>query len=183
MAATIYHLFLAEDNSPEVFAQAKRVHSLIPYTLIKNVIRIANPAMVVTGVIDLFMAQPFGSRSLMQRIFSMTLNDGIRTYQRSIDSLTAKINDVVLVSKIKRFTDADIETKNAIRQDAASDGIDIVVAILRSDLLEPDLTPPQIEKVFNAYVAWNNAVENVSLPKKSHWFQDVPLIACRLTQK
>ena len=26
VAATIYHLFLAEDNSPELFAQAKKIH-------------------------------------------------------------------------------------------------------------------------------------------------------------
>ncbi|KAG7139487.1 PX domain-containing protein like [Verticillium longisporum] len=59
IAATIYHLFLAEDNSPELFAQAKRIHSLIPYTVMKNVIRIANPAAVMSGVLDIFLAQPF----------------------------------------------------------------------------------------------------------------------------
>ena len=51
VAATIYHLFLAEDNSPELFAQAKKIHSLIPYTVIKNVIRIANPAAVMSSKI------------------------------------------------------------------------------------------------------------------------------------
>lgn len=39
VAATIYHLFLAEDNSPELFAQLRKIHSMIPYTLIKNAIR------------------------------------------------------------------------------------------------------------------------------------------------
>ncbi|KAI9885534.1 MAG: T-complex protein 1 subunit delta [Watsoniomyces obsoletus] len=167
VAATVYHLFLAEDNSPELFAQAKRIHSLIPYTLIKNVIRIANPAMVVTGVIDLFMAQPFGSRSLMQRIFSMTLNDGIRSFQKSIDSLVVKINDPVLCSKLKHFTDADETTKNELREEAAQESTDLIVVILRSDLFKPELTPSQIERVFNAYVAWNNAVENVDAEMKA----------------
>ena len=162
VAATIYHVFLAEDNSPEMFAQARRVHSLIPYTLMKNVIRIANPAMVMSGVLDLFMAQPFGARSLMQRIFSMTLNDGIRSFQKSIDSLTIKINDPILCGKIKQFTEAKEDIKNAIRDEAAKDGIDLIVAILRSDEIKPDLTPPQIERVFNAYVSWNNVVDNVS---------------------
>lgn len=162
VAATIYHLFLAEDNSPELFAQAKRVHSLIPYTLIKNVIRIANPAMVMTGVLDLFMAQPFGTRSLLQRIFSMTLNDGIKSFQRSIDSLVARINDVVLCGKLKQFTEAEEDLKNTIREEAAQEGIDLIVVILRSELINPPLTPSQVERVFNAYVAWINAVENVS---------------------
>jgi hypothetical protein len=35
-----------------------------------------------------------------------------------------------------------------------------VVAILRSDHFTPELTPDQIGKVFNAYVAWNSAIEH-----------------------
>ena len=106
VAATIYHLFLAEDNSPELFAQLKRIHSLIPYTIMKNVIRIANPAAVMSGVLDIFLAQPFGSRSLMQRILSLTLNDGIRSYQRSIDALANMIGDEVFVKKLEKFVNA-----------------------------------------------------------------------------
>ncbi|KAI9796213.1 MAG: hypothetical protein M1825_000862 [Sarcosagium campestre] len=161
VAATVYHLFLAEDNSPELFASVKRIHSLIPYTLLKNVIRIANPAMVMTGVLDLFLAQPFGSRSLMQRIFSMTLSESIKSFQKSVDALTAKIGDPVLCDKIKHFTQAEEETKDIIRREAAAEDMDIVVALLRSELIEPELDPEQIGKIFNAYVAWSNAIENV----------------------
>ena len=67
----------------------------------KNVIRIANPAAVMTGVLDLFLAQPFGSRSLLQRIFSMTLNDGIKAFQKSIDALAAQVDDPILCQKLK----------------------------------------------------------------------------------
>ena len=146
-----------------MFAQAKRIHSLIPYTVIKNVIRIANPTMVMSGVLDLFLAQPFGSRSLMQRIFSMTLNDGIRTFQKSIDSVIAKIDDPVLCEKLKHFSDAGEEIKNEIRSEAAIDQIDLIVAILRTETFKPDLSSEQIGKVYNAYVAWNNVVENVGV--------------------
>jgi tetratricopeptide (TPR) repeat protein len=161
VAATIYHLFLAEDNSPELFAQAKKIHSLIPYTIIKNIIRIANPAAVMAKILDVFLAQPFGTRSLMQRIFSLTLNDGIQTYQKHIDGLAAKIDDPVFVEKLKQYTDADDTTKEIIRLDAANDDVDLVVAILRSELIYPALTPEQIGRLFNAYVAFNSAVENV----------------------
>ncbi|KAK3394199.1 succinate flavoprotein subunit [Podospora didyma] len=161
VAATIYHLFLAEDNSPELFAQAKRIHSLIPYTIMKNVIRIANPAAVMSNVLDIFLAQPFGARSLLQRIFSLTLNDGIKNFQKSIDALAANIDDQVFVSKLKKYTDLGEEAKIAIREDAANEDIDIIVTILRSDLIEPPLEPEQIGRLYNAYVAFNHAVENV----------------------
>ncbi|KAJ5884855.1 hypothetical protein N7495_009365 [Penicillium taxi] len=175
VAATIYHIFLAEDNSPEMFAQAKRIHSLVPYTLLKNVIRIANPAAVMTGVLDLFLAQPFGSRSLLQRIFSMTLNDGIKNYQKSITALSAKIEDPILAQKLKYFVEADESIKNEIRLEAENEDIDIIVAILRSELLSPELTPEQIGKVFNAWVAWNHAVDNVDLEMQqgAKWFANM----------
>ena len=161
VAATLYHLFLAEDNSPELFAQAKRIHSLIPYGMLKNVIRIANPAAVMSGVLDLFLAQPFGTRSLMQRVLAMALGDGIRTLQKSIDSLHPKIEDKTLCERIQAYTNADESTKMSIRREATSDGVDLVVAIMRSDQLEPELNSKQTETIVNAFVAWNNAVENV----------------------
>ncbi|KAK7952097.1 uncharacterized protein PG986_007825 [Apiospora aurea] len=161
VAATVYHLFLAEDNSPELFAQMKRIHSLIPYTLLKNAIRIANPAAVMASVLDLFLAQPFGSRSLMQRIFSAALNDGIRQFQKNIDAVAAKIGDDVFVKKLKAFTEADETVKLSIREEAIADDVDLIVAVLRSELIEPPLTPEQIGRLYNAYVAFNNAVENV----------------------
>ncbi|KAF2791557.1 hypothetical protein K505DRAFT_376692 [Melanomma pulvis-pyrius CBS 109.77] len=163
VAATIYHLFLAEDNSPELFAQLKRIHSLVPYTVLKNVIRIANPAAVMSGVLDLFLAQPFGARSLLQRMFGMAINDGVRSVQKSIDTLgSTKVKDDVLCAKIKAFVDADEDVKEIIRAESVNESVDIVVTILRSDFFEPELSSEQVEKVFNAYVAWNNAVENVS---------------------
>lgn len=161
IAAVIYHLFLAEDNSPEVFAQARRIHSLIPYTVLKNVIRIANPAAVMSGILDVFLAQPFGTRSLMQRIFSLTLNDGIRSFQKSIDVLTAKIGEPVYSEKLLAYTNADEDIKASIRLEAQEEDMDLVVTILRSEQLEPELTGPQIQRLFNAYVAFNNAVENI----------------------
>jgi Domain of unknown function in PX-proteins (DUF3818) len=161
VAATIYHLFLAEDNSPDIFSQAKKVHSMVPYTIIKNVIRIANPAAVMSKLLDLFLAQPLGTKSLMQRIFSFTLNDGIRAYQRAVDSLREKIDDPVFCDKLKGFTYADEETKNVIRAESSNEDVDIIVAILQSDMIEPPLAGEQTGRIFNAYVAWNNAVENV----------------------
>ncbi|KAF2099472.1 hypothetical protein NA57DRAFT_38568 [Rhizodiscina lignyota] len=161
VAATLYHLFLAEDNSPDLFAQARRIHSMIPYTVLKNVIRLANPAAVMSGVLDLFLAQPFGTKSLLQRVFGMAIHDGIRQMQRQIEAVEVKIDDQVLSEKIKNYTQADGTVKEVIRVEAEDDQVDIVVALLRCELIQPDLDEEQVAKVFNAYVAWNNAVENI----------------------
>ncbi|KAK5131840.1 hypothetical protein LTR08_000507 [Meristemomyces frigidus] len=161
VAATLYHLFLAEDNSPELFAQFKRIHSLVPYGTLKQVIRFTNPAAVMSSVLDIFMAQPLGAKSLLQRIFGLALGDGIRTIQRSIDALTAKIDEPVFCEKILNYTDADESTKARVRAEAVEDNADLLVKVLQTDELGPELAPEQIGRAFNAYVAWDNAVENV----------------------
>ena len=116
----------------------------------------------MNGVLDLFLAQPFGSRSLAQRVFGMALNDGIKSFQKSIDALVAKIYDPMLCQKLKAFIDSPEDVKNIMRSEAVVDEVDLIIVILRSEQFEPELTPEQIGKVFNAYVAWNNAVENVT---------------------
>lgn len=161
VAATIYHLFLAEDNSPELFTQLKRIHSLVPYTVLKNVIRLTNPAAVMSAILDIFLAQPFGARSLLQRIFSLTLNDGIRSVQRAIDSLSTRIDDKVFVDKIVAFVEAPDNLKAEIRQEAKRMDLDIIVAIIQTEAIEPEIRPQQMETIFNAYVAFNSAVENI----------------------
>ncbi|KAK5127110.1 hypothetical protein LTR85_008470 [Meristemomyces frigidus] len=161
VAATLYHLFLAEDNSPELFAQAKRIHSLVPYGALKQVIRFTNPAAVMSSVLDIFMAQPLGAKSLLQRIFGLALGDGIRSIQKSIDALTAKIDEPVFCEKIRNYTDADEEVKRHVRNEAMQEHTDLLVKVLQSEDVQPELAPEQVGRAFNAYVAWDNAVENV----------------------
>lgn len=161
VAATLYHLFLAEDNSPDLFAQAKRIHGLVPYTALKQVIRFTNPAAVMASVLDIFMAQPLGAKSLLQRIFGLALGDGMRAIQRSIDSLTTKIDEPSLTEKIRLYSECSEEIKATVREEAQSEEIDLLVKVLQSEDVEPELSSEQIGRIFNAYVAWNNAVENV----------------------
>lgn len=164
VAATIYHLFLAEDNSPELFAQAKRIHSLVPYTVLKNIVRFTNPAAVMAQVLDLFMAQPFGARSLLQRIFGMAIHDGINNIQKSVDILISqKIRDPVFSNRVKQYVQADYTVKDAIKAESAANQEDLLLTILKSEQLEPELTNEQLETAVNAWAAWNNIVENVRI--------------------
>ena len=135
----------------------------MPYTALKNAIRFTNPAAVMKAVLDLFLAQPLGARSLMQRIFSMALNDGIKSTQRNIDLITEKIHDQTLCEKIKQYTNSDEEIKVELHMEATEERVDLIVVLLRSEHFAPELEPEQIGRIFNAYVAWNHAVENVRL--------------------
>lgn len=67
LASTIFHHFVASDDASESFASLKRLHGLMPYFVMKSILRISNPVAMIRGVLDLFLAQPFGGRSLLQR--------------------------------------------------------------------------------------------------------------------
>lgn len=160
VAAVIYHLFLAEDNSPELFAQFKRIHSMLPYTALKQIVRFTNPAFVMNGVLDLFLAQPFGARSAAQRILGFAIGDGIKTYQKAVDSLANSIEHPVLCEKLRNFCYADEDVKNRIRSEAVAEDKDLLIAIMQSPIIEPQLSEQELGGVFETYLAWNNAVES-----------------------
>lgn len=59
--------FLTSDRAIENTANLKRTHSLMPYRAIAQILKVSNPFIMVKGILDLFLAQPFGGRSLFQR--------------------------------------------------------------------------------------------------------------------
>ncbi|KAI7677079.1 hypothetical protein KC353_g22719, partial [Hortaea werneckii] len=55
--------------------------------------------------------------------------------------------------------------KQKIRGEAVEEKTDLLVKLLQSEDVEPELSPDQIGRAFNAYVAWDNAVTNVNEPE------------------
>jgi hypothetical protein len=164
VAAAIYHIFLAEDNAAELFAQGKRIHSLMPYGVIKNVIRFTNPAAVMSTVLNLFTAAPMGTKSLMQRVFTVAINDGIKHIQKSVDVLITKIGDKAICERLKLFTSASEDVKNELRKDAAETGQDLVLVITRSNNPQLGEKIPQatITRTEDNYLDYKSALNNVS---------------------
>jgi hypothetical protein len=116
----------------------------------------------MSAVLDLFLMQPFGARSLLQRIFGMAISDGIMSIQKSIDILISqKIDDSTLAAKLKQYTESDGDIKEELKEEAKEEQVDILVCIMRSPYFEPAATPAQIQRVYNGFLAWQNVVDNV----------------------
>ena len=122
----------------------------------------ANPAAVMSGVLNLFLAQPFGTRSLMQRILIMAISDSISQIQKTLDALQAKIDEPLLCERLRAYVYSEQETKDKVEERARVDETDKIVVILETKLLRPDLPFKESEKISSTYIAWNKAVENVS---------------------
>jgi len=67
LAATIFQLYVASDTASDTLAALKRIHSLVPYFMLKGILRISNPMAMIRGILDVFLARPFGGQSLIQR--------------------------------------------------------------------------------------------------------------------
>ncbi|KAG6854804.1 hypothetical protein C0991_001231 [Blastosporella zonata] len=49
LASTVFHQFVASDNSSETFASLKRIHGLMPYFMLKAALKISNPIAMIRG--------------------------------------------------------------------------------------------------------------------------------------
>ena len=149
LAATIFQLFVAADTASDQLYALKRIHGLMPYFMLKGVLRISNPMSMIRAMLDLFLARPFGGQSLLQRMFSANLSDDVRVITEDITAVAEKIDDPVLCQKIEQYATASFEIQEIYRKDAAEEGLDLLVVILRSPE-PPTLSRPQYQRVFKA---------------------------------
>ncbi|SNX82586.1 uncharacterized protein MEPE_01292 [Melanopsichium pennsylvanicum] len=153
LASTIFQIFMGSDNSSEIFSQMKRMHGMMPYFMLRGILRISNPMAMVRGVLDIFLAQPFGQRSLLQRMFSSSLQDEVRELDEVCAAISAKVNDATICDKVRQFVYAPSEIQALYRQDAEEERLDLLTTILRSPEA-PALDRNQIHRVVKASQAY-----------------------------
>jgi hypothetical protein len=173
-ASTLFSLFMGNDNSSDLFGQLKRIHGLMPYFMMRQMLRISNPVSMIRGVIDLFLAQPFGQRSLLQRMFSSSLQEEARELSEVIAAVSEKIGDEVLCEKIRLYVNAPLEVQQVFKDDAEEERVDLITTILRSPT-EPRLGRPQIHRVIRAsrsYEVYKSHRASLKNPEQDEGPQD-----------
>ncbi|KAM0789993.1 hypothetical protein ACM66B_005323 [Microbotryomycetes sp. NB124-2] len=153
LASTIYQLFLGSDNSSSVFAQLKRMHGLMPYFMLRSVLRISNPVAMIRSVLDLFLARPFGSSSLLQKMFSSGLHEEVRELREDAELVARKIGDDRLVQKVEAYVEAPKDVQDAMKAEALEDNVDLMSVILRSPR-EPMLDARTMQYIARCSVAY-----------------------------
>ncbi|CDR87736.1 uncharacterized protein SPSC_03497 [Sporisorium scitamineum] len=153
LASTIFHIFMGSDNSSEIFAQMKRMHGMMPYFMLRGILRISNPMAMVRGVLDIFLAQPFGQRSLLQRMFSSSLQDEVHELDEVCAAICAKVDDETICEKVRQFVYAPAEIQALYRKDADEERLDLLTTILRSPEA-PALDRSQVHRVVKASQAY-----------------------------
>ncbi|GBE79553.1 hypothetical protein SCP_0207530 [Sparassis crispa] len=158
LASTVFHHFVAADNASQSFAGLKRIHGMIPYFMLKAALKISNPMGMIRGVLDLFLAQPFGGRSLLQRMFTGSLMEEVRALEEDINAVKVKVSDDPMCEKVRLFVYAPREIQAVYKADAAAENVHIIAAVLRSRE-DPALTRQQMQRVMYAHRAHKEYVK------------------------
>ncbi|KAI0771644.1 hypothetical protein BD413DRAFT_625140 [Trametes elegans] len=152
LASTVFHHFVASDSASESFAGLKRIHGLMPYFMLKAALKISNPMGMIRGVLDLFLAQPFGGRSLLQRMFTGQLMEEARALEEDIDAVRDKVDDPIMCEKVRLFVYAPREIQAVYKADAAAENMHVLAVVLRSGE-QPALSRGQMQRVMRAHRA------------------------------
>ncbi|KAI9574880.1 hypothetical protein HD554DRAFT_2050706 [Boletus coccyginus] len=153
LASTIFRTFVASDNSSETFASLKRIHGLIPYFLLKAALKISNPVAMIRTILDIFLAQPFGGRSLLQRMFTSSLTEEVRSLNTYIEHVSAKIDSPVLCEKVSLFVYAPREIQETYRANARLEHTHLLRSILMGGE-EPVVSRSLAGRVDRAWRRW-----------------------------
>ncbi|KAF8655309.1 hypothetical protein AX16_003206 [Volvariella volvacea WC 439] len=149
LASKVFQHFVASDDASEMLASLKRIHGLMPYFMLKTTLKISNPIAMIRSVLDLFLAQPFGGKSLLQRMFTSSLTEEVKQLEEQIEAVKDKVDDPIMCLKVRQFVYAAREIQELYKADAAQEKLHVLTLVLRSPE-EPVLSRTQIHRLAKA---------------------------------
>ncbi|CDO92380.1 unnamed protein product [Kluyveromyces dobzhanskii CBS 2104] len=169
MSATVYQMFLGDDSGYELYKQVRRLHKLLPYTIMIQILRFTNPIAIMKGMMDLFMAQPFGGQSLLQTMFSTILTDDLKSQDKVIEELETVIYDNHEYGKeiCKFFKKAIFENEDGsllnmddVHNDVRLMGMPISVVITMRGTEFEHVSSDALAELMESYTYWKNEQQN-----------------------
>ncbi|GMM57579.1 hypothetical protein DAKH74_041950 [Maudiozyma humilis] len=174
-SSLIFQTFIGNDNSYGLYTQIRRLHKLMPYTMMEQIVKFTNPMAIMKGMIDLFMAQPpqilGGGQSLLQTMFSTILTDDLKVYKARVkdleelvlqqcpDKVSAKsimkcLKEYVLdkSGKVKPFSIEDVHAESVAM------GMPVVLIILMKYDDMSVVSNEAVTQVIESYTSWKVAL-------------------------
>lgn len=151
VAATLYQVFLTQDNLADWLRKCRKFHRMFPYNVCYGILKYTNPVRVMSRLVDLLLADiPFKNTSLLLMTFVMLLDEDLNDYstERAKHLDEPPLSDpayAVFVDRIGAYVAADSAVRESLRNDAAVHGTDLLLGILRLDALAPPLGPEHAE--------------------------------------
>lgn len=178
LAALHYQVFLSLDNAAEWLNKCRKFHSIFPYSIVYGILRFTNPMKMLARIIDLLLinfpslslSMPFGgkkdlseaskstgAKNLLSLMFVMLLDEDLSDYLEEMEQLRKAIPEKydVFVSRIDKYVVLDNESIEKIKKESLQKDDDLLMTILRTDVLEPHLTSKDkdiLDDIYNSYL-------------------------------
>lgn len=154
MASGLFTMFIGSDSSSSTFAQLKYMHGAMPYFMVRSILKISNPLAMMRALLDLFLMQPFGQKSLMQRMFSGRWQEEVAEMKTLTKNILDKLPDPIWARKVDAYLALPQEQQRLFREQArAQHSKDVLVVVLESPL-GGDLSAAQRAQLARATTAY-----------------------------
>lgn len=170
IAATVYHLFLAQDSAAGFYQKCRKLHRWFPYSVVYAILRFTNPMKMILRVVDLlFLSIPrlptwnkelrehsksTGARNLCALMFIAMLNDDLLGNEKEIALLREDLKGFErYLQRIDNFVASLWQDVQDIKEEALHQQQDYFMTILTSELIGPpcDARLRLIQYSYNAF--------------------------------
>jgi len=155
MASGLFTMFVGRDSSSSAFAQLKYMHSVMPYFMVRSILKISNPIAMMRSFLDLFLVQPFGQKSLLQRMFTGRLHEEIGEMKQLLYNVQTRIPDPVFCQKVDAYVALTHGMQQLFYEQATAEQVDELTVVLRSPL-HCELNERQLQRISRAAVTYRD---------------------------
>jgi len=150
-------LYMELCEKPSQMAKIKKIYSLTPQRAMSAIMRITNPVSLISSMVNLFFAKPFGAKNMVQRIFVL-----ITEYKRTendIKQIYNVISNKKIATKISNWVFSNYKSISSqvsyISSEPYFEGVEepkvYLVNILQDPTIDPIIPDKEIKKFINSY--------------------------------
>lgn len=178
VAATLYQVFLTQDNSNEWLSKCRKFHRLFPYSVCYGILKYTNPVNIVTRLMDLLLmdmpsfslkGEKKRSNSLLSMAFIMLLDEDLEGYDKERAKLldSSPLNDPnfkFVINRINNYVyQLDEDSKEEIKEESKMKGKNLLLHILNSPKVSPAIKQENLahlDTLERSYAAYQKLEEH-----------------------
>ncbi|KAF3985696.1 hypothetical protein FT663_05196 [Candidozyma haemuli var. vulneris] len=159
IAATLYQMFLSQDNSSEWFRKCFKFHKMFPYSVCYGILKYTNPVKVMTRMVDVLLVSvpsvnmPWAAgdgkkkvNNLLSMIFIMLLDEDLEDYSKERTKLLEEAplssgEYKPFIERIRTYVAShDVEVADQIKEESLAKDENLLLTIFQTNKLEPKLS-------------------------------------------
>ncbi|GAA5983269.1 hypothetical protein JCM10908_000220 [Rhodotorula pacifica] len=160
IATWLFRTLVASPSATSNFDKLSRLHAALPWGKLRTALRVSSSNKMVTALQNALLSSRLGSKTLLQRLISIALDDDPLQIAQQLDALRTRIGSAIMTEKLELYVNEPRQKKAIIRTYAKEHDAELVLCIVRG-ADEPHLPQFELDRVAQAqkaYRAFANAM-------------------------